>query len=193
MPSTWRPSHRARWPSTPSTSRRSRGGWSRDTDPERAEDNLEERDKHQRLWRKLKLTMERPDSEVDTGGLEYDDRQGAPGGGGELQGAGVTPQEDGVLLSQSHGEANLNSLVILGGHATISTEDEDHLPGGHVHLVHGGGEQGPAAPKKRKYNRKLRGGQSRDGIKQTAITTFTVPKIIGVGGGSGGSKTKTGD
>ena len=73
------------------------------------------------------------------------------------------------------------------GHSDNLSEETiyTHLPGGQPRGVQGGGEQEPVAFKKRWYNRKLKGGQSRNGIKQLNIRTFAVSKILG------GDLTKT--
>ena len=42
--------------------------------------------------------------------------------------------------------------------------------------------QDPVVVKKRRYHRKLKGGQSRDGVKQLDISMYAVPKIMGEGG-----------
>ena len=86
---------------------------------------------------------------------------------------------------------NLNMTVSTdGGHSNNLSEqtDNDLLPGGQLLSVQGGGEQEPAATKKRRYVRKLKGGQSRNGIKQTDIKTFAVSRILG----DGSTKTETG-
>ena len=74
----------------------------------------------------------------------------------------------------------------------ISKEvDRDILPGGRGHPGHGGGEQNPVVNKKRRYTRKLLGGETRDGLKQIDISMYTVPKIMGEGGCLAGSNFKT--
>ena len=147
------------------------------------EDLIIETDKHKQFWNKLRLTKEMP-GEMRDGGEQHDPQGGRDGGGG-LRGDGVCPGDDGVLRLQPHGGGDsLKRLVNLSGQFIDITEKEehDHLPGGCVQDVHGGGEQKPAAlKKKRRYFRQLRGGATRDGVKQTNIQTFTVPKILGGG------------
>lgn len=195
LPSQWRSSHRARWPSSSTTSRRRRGGWSRNSDPGLVEDLIIEKDKHKQLWKELRLTKEMP-GEVRDRGEQPDDPQGGRDGGGGLRGDGACQGDDGVLRLQPRGGGDsLKRMVNLGGQVQDITEkgEQEHLPGGRVQGVHGGGEQKPAASKKRRYYRRLRGRATRDGVKQTDILTFTVPKILGVGGSSGEIKTKTKD
>ena len=51
--------------------------------------------------------------------------------------------------------------------------------------------QDPVVVKKRRYHRKLKGGQSRDGVKQLDISMYAVPKIMGEGGYSAERILKT--
>ena len=195
LPSQWRSSHRARWPSSSTTSRRRRGGWSRHTDPGLVDDLIMETNNHKQLWKQLRLTEEMP-GEMGYEGEKPDDPPRGRGGGVGLREDGACPGDDGVLgLLHRDGEDNLNIMVNMGGQTLDITEkgEHDHLPGGHIQGVQGGGEQKPAVIKKRRYFRQLRGGASRAGIRQTDISTFTVPKITGVGGGSGEFNTKKKD
>ena len=177
LPSQWRSSTRARWPSSASTSRRRRGGWSATTDPERADSLLMEKDKHKLLWKDIRLTCE---GRVD--GYEHlEDGGGGDEQRGEPHGAeGHTPRDYGVVRpSVQPGGGGLKEFVRQNVHLQSGSEEaaDPVLPGDDVQLVRGGGEQSPVAHKKRRYFRKLRGGVSRNGYLQTNILNFTVPKL----------------
>ena len=194
LPSQWRAPTRARWSSSAATSRRRRGGWSSDTDPERAESLNIEKDKHRLLWRDIKLTCDGPDY-YGVGGDHPEDPLDGHGGGAEHRAEGHTLGGGGGVVHHGvqPGE-DLNKVVNkeYGQLQHIAEEEAHHdLPGDNVNLVHGGGEQVPAAKRKRRYFRKLRGGEIRNGVKQTSIASFTVPKIVG-GSSAIGTKTETG-
>ena len=150
---------------------------------------MEEQNKHRMLWKRLKLTCEGPTADGDrdgalVGGLEHGDAHPQGGDGVDQQWGrrerphiGTTAGDGPEHLDITKCGQNLQNLQNVTKEGIF-----EHLPGGRGQPGHGGEEHGPVVIKKRRYHRKLKGGQSRDGIKQLDISMYAVPKIMGEGG-----------
>ena len=153
---------------------------------------MEQQDKHRKLWRGLKLTCDGPEVGGDSrdGPLEGDGIHGDvhPQGGGGAAHLQARPH----ISTAGDDLEHVDKLDIEQNLQNISKEeDRDTLPGGRGQPGHGGGEQSPVAVKKRRYFRKLKGGETRGGLKQIDISMYTIPKIMGEGGCSADNNFRT--
>ena len=173
LPSSWRAPRRRPWPSTHTTSEGRRGGWSRSTDPSRAEYLENEHIRHKKIWKhlKLKLTTEgdgEPGDHVDGGGA-----QGDGDAGGDVLNNQQGPGEE----HQEHREHH--ELREHREHHEHRDGGDDGQQAGPVqgHQVDGqvghggeGVEQQPRVLVRRKV--RMKDGVSRDGRLQLSIVNF---------------------
>jgi hypothetical protein len=109
LPSSWRAPWRRAWPSTRTTSEGRRGGWSRSTDPSRAEHLINEHYRNKQIWKKLKLEL--TDDMDRKAGVSAD-------GGGD--------QEDGEASGHVRGDQHDPVQAVLGG----ANRDHEQEEGG---------------------------------------------------------------
>jgi hypothetical protein len=166
LPSSWRAPWRRAWPSTRTTSEGRRGGWSRSTDPSRAEHLINEHYRNKQIWEKLKLEL--------TDDMDREAGVSADGGG---------DQEDGEASGPIRGDRHDPVEAALGGadrdheQEEGGVEDGQHAGQGQHHRGDGqgghrgeGGEQLPRVFVRRKV--RMRDGVSRDGRQQLSIVNY---------------------
>ena len=175
LPSSWRAPRRRPWPSTHTTSEGRRGGWSRSTDPSRAEYLEKDHIRHKKIWKHLTLEL------TTEGDREHGDH--VDGGGAEGDG---DARGDRLNDQQGPGDQEHHEHHELREHREHHEHRDGRDDGQHAGPVQGhqvdgqvghggeGVEQQPRVFVRRKV--RMKEGVSRDGRLQLSIVNF-VKKI----------------